>query len=314
MKHIFTNKEEYSFLNIAYKKITALKNIKIDREFTRQFAVNDLYLKKFLRNKKRKYKSLDQRNNFSDVKIIPSIIDSVSKGKLSLDKERINLHKKDLLVPIYFSQKTINIIIVMDMSKSISWFIPSIKPIINSITSNIKNLKNKLGLIVFNNNAAQIIHYPTKNIRNVIGSLNSIKVKGNTPLSEGMEKALNLFKKPKYDSKLNKNVILLVSDCFPEPLTGKYEKIMSEPAYQKVLNVSDKIQKTDVKFMIINPSPKSISKNFGHKLGIKSAKKAEGQYIRVYPKKNYNPFENKKWEVPEEDINYLQETFLGMIK
>lgn len=312
LKNSFSKNEESLFFNLHYKK-NIDKNRIVNKKNTKQFPVNDLQIMKFVKNKKRRYQKFSSRNNLLDICFVQSIINSITNRALSLDKGNINLSKQDLLVPLYFSKKSINIIIVMDMSKSVRWFVPNVESIINNIIKKAENWSCKLGLVVFNKNAANIIHYPTKNIRNIIGSINNIKVSGSTPLAQGIEKAFNIFNKPKYDSQFNKNIILLISDCFPEPIRGGYHNMFNEKEYIKVLNISDRIKNSDVQLMIINPSKKTMSKNWGHKLGRESAKRSDGKYIRLYPERNYNIISKHKWKISKEEIKKLNK-FLNILK
>ena len=312
LKNSFSKNEESLFFNLHYKN-NIDKNRIINKKNTKQFPVNDLQIKQLIKNKKRRYQRFSSTNNSLDICFVQSIINSITNRALSLDKGNINLSKKNLLVPLYFSKKSINVIIVMDMSKSVRWFVPNVESVINNIIKKAENWSCKLGLVVFNNNAANIIHYPTNNIRNIIGSINNIKVSGSTPLAQGIEKAFNIFNKPKYESRFNKNVILLISDCFPEPIKGGYVNMFEEESYQKVLNISDKIKNFDIQLMIINPSKKTISKNWGHKLGKESARRSDGKYIRLYPERNYNIISKHKWKISKEEIKKLNK-FLNILK
>lgn len=311
LKNSFSKSEESLFFNLHYKENIDTNNI-VNKKNTKQFPVNNLQITKFVRNKKRRYQKFSSRNNLSDICFIPSIINSITNRISRVDQESINLIKQDLLVPLHFSKKTINIIIVMDMSKSVRWFVPGVENIINNIINKTENWSCKLGLVVFNNNAANTIHYPTKNIKNIIGSINNIKVSGFTPLAQGIEKAFNIFNKPKYDSQFNKNIILLISDCFPEPISGGYHNMFNEKAYKKVLNISDRIKNSEVQLIIINPSKKTISKNWGHKLGKESAKRSDGKYIRICPERNYSLMGKQKWKIDKEEIKKLNK-FLDTI-
>lgn len=154
--------------------------------------------------------------------------------------------------------------------------------IISMLTAQASVSKDKLGLIVFQDDRAQIIHYPTSNIRHVIGTINTLTPKGKTPLSGGIKLALQTLEHSRFQVTGMSNAIVLLSDCFPEPITGEYEDQLDEPACQDILNVCDKIAAAKIKFLVINPGINGIKgyqKHLGYRLGKLAAERADGSFL-----------------------------------
>ena len=317
-KSLFIFEKKMSVKNIVnfILGLTKNKNIKRNRQSLPKYKTvikNKLSLKnknnanfsidpKSLRNirikfaKREKTNRLDKRNSGDflnegrihgfqkeknpNIAIIPTLLNSIKKGNYSLSKNKFNITSNDILYSKYDRKKIFNIMLVLDTSSSISWVIPNIEMIISSITINISNSKDKLGLITFNNNMAKIYHYPTFNFQQVIGTINNLKPKGKTPLSEGLELALQIFSKEKFKITGMKNLIILISDCFPEPLEGGYKDLLNEPSYKRVIATAQKIREKKVGFGIINPS-KDYEKNWGKILAKKCVNITRGRYIEI---------------------------------
>jgi len=159
-----------------------------------------------------------------------------------------------------------------------------IEKIIAMLTAQASASKDKMGLIVFQDDRAQIMHYPTINVRHVIGTINTLAPKGKTPLADGIKLAMQTLEQSRFQVTGMSNAIVLLSDCFPEPITGEYEDLIDEPVCQALLHQSEKIAPTNIKFLIINPSLSSIKdyeKHLGYRLGTLAAERAKGQFLNL---------------------------------
>ncbi len=224
-----------------------------------------------------------------NIAITPTIINAIQNGNYSLKKRKFNIQTKNFLYPKYEENVIYNIMLVLDTSKSISWVIPHIEKFISHITSNVSNSRDKLGLITFNDDIAQIFHYPTLNVKQVIGTINEIEAKGQTPLGEGLNLAINIFSKEQYKIPGMKNLIILISDCFPEPLEGGHKNLLDEPSYKLVISAAEKIKCEKIGFIIINPVAKDGEEiNWGKKLIKAIIDVTNAKYIEVNPSAKYN--------------------------
>jgi len=263
--------------------------------------------------KRKKFISIDNRNKYNNVKtkiitysatrkqddkfdLFHSVLYALESGSFTQNPFKINVNPNHYRYPVYSFKQVFNIMIVLDTSNSVSWVTQLIDKVIALITNSAKNSNDKLGLITFNNEKANIIHYPTKNIHQIIGSINNTKTKGLTPLSEGLKKAVNVFTQNRYNLPGMANVIILISDCYPEPMTYKYKDLLDEPICKEFLNECEKIAENKIKFLIINPilnDSKIKADRIGNRLAKSGVEKANGEIINLKGNVSLNIFDSK---------------------
>ncbi|MCD4817080.1 MAG: VWA domain-containing protein [Candidatus Cloacimonetes bacterium] len=239
--------------------------------------------------------------------VLPTILNSIRNGNYSLKEKKFHILKSDFLFPEYEENVIYNIMLVLDSSNSISWVIPHIEKFISYITSNASNARDKLGLITFKNDLAQIYHYPTLNVKQIIGTINKIETKGQTPLGDGLNLALQVLSREQYKIPGMKNLIILISDCYPEPLEGGHKDLLNEPSYKLVISVAEKIKEAKLGLIIINPTDDEKEKpSWARKLIDKIVSLTEAKYIEVHPEYKFSFLGDGKAVV---DDNTLTEFF-----
>lgn len=248
------------------------------------------------------------RDKSSNVAISPTIYNAIKQGSYSLEKSKFSIKTRDFLYPQYEQNSIYNMILVLDTSKSITWMINNIELIISRITTNAFHSRDKLGLITFQDNRALIHHYPTLNVKQVIGTINKIKAKGETPLGEGLNLALQVFSKKQYNLPGMKNIIIMISDCFPEPLEGRHKNLLDEPCYKAVISASEKIKKAKIDMVIINPSTQESKKSWNLKLIDKIRDVSNAKYIRIHPQMQSNSERESETCISKADSLLLTET------
>ncbi|MDA3813547.1 MAG: VWA domain-containing protein [Candidatus Cloacimonetes bacterium] len=298
MNKLFKQNEEKSKFSIDTKDLQKVRMSFAKREKTKHTGHrnNNLSLDKgrIIRYSK------EQSGNIA---ISPTIFNAIQNGNYSLKNRKFDIQTENFLYPKYEENVIYNIMLVLDTSKSISWVIPHIEKFISNITSNVSNSRDKLGLITFNDDIAQIFHYPTLNVKQVIGTINKIEAKGQTPLGEGLNLAVNIFSKEQYKIQGMKNLIILISDCFPEPLAGGHKDLLDEPSYKLVISAAEKIKCQKIGFIIINPAEKDEGElNWGKKLIKKVTDITNAKYIEVNPTTKYNLLKGETAFVDEEKL------------
>ncbi len=248
-----------------------------------------------------------QKNN-NQLALIPTIKNSIKNGNYNLNNKSFNIRKFDFLYPIPINKEQINMMVILDSSKSISWFVKYIEKFLPIITAYSFKKRDKIGYITYKNGSAHIIHYPTLNVQQIIGSINSTRIEGETPLSESLQLANQVFKKQQYNYPGMKNMILMISDCFPEPLEGGHKDIFDEPAYKKMISETKKIAENNIDLTIINPAQvKNNSYNWGRKLAKKLQTLYEINYLEINKPQNKNFFNSKEKMIEMELKNLVQE-------
>ncbi len=243
------------------------------------------------------------------VNVYQSIKAAITDGSFVRDPLHISIDDRHLRYPVYQSKQSLNTMLVLDISNSIKWILKFIEKVISALTIQARASKDKLGLIVFNNDRAQIMHYPTINIKHVIGTINTLQPKGKSPLAEGVKIALQALEHSRFQVVGMTNAIVLLSDCFPEPLSGEYADQMDEPVCQELLHVCDKIAETGIKFLVLNPcigKSKNYDKLLGYRLGTLAAERANGKHLNLEANMYTMPFaQHNDYEITSHGMQNL---------
>jgi Mg-chelatase subunit ChlD len=219
---------------------------------------------------------------------MPHIYQTIKAAILdaSFDRNPFHIHIKNrhFRYPVYQQKQNFNIMLVLDISNSVKWILKFMARIISMLTAQANASKDKLGLIIFNDDRAQIMHFPTTNIRHVIGTINTLAPSGASPLAEGMQLAMQTLEHSRFQVTGMSNAIVLLSDCFPEPITGEHKDPLDEPVCQQILHVCDKIAENKIKLLVLNPSLNNMThyeQQIGYTLGKKAAERANGNFLNL---------------------------------
>lgn len=255
----------------------------------------------------------NNKRNMQSPAIIPTLLHAVKNGGYSLSSRSFNLKKQHYQYPVYMQEEDFNIMLVLDSSHSTNWVIPHIEKFVKLITQNVSQARDKLGLITFNNDTAQIFHYPTLNVKQVIGTINELEVSGLTPLADGLNLAKQTMEREQYNVAGTKNIILLISDCFPEPVKGGFEDLLDEPCYVEAFKAAETISDSKTSLMIINPAvEEGKSKNWGQKLAEKIEAETNTKYLELHPKNMFKVFGTGDTVLDEDELHRFIESINEM--
>jgi Mg-chelatase subunit ChlD len=219
-----------------------------------------------------------------NIALLPSIITSlVNRGK-SEGKPKVKLHPTDLRIWVRQGRSPVTLVLIADASFSTYHFLPAVSKALLIVYRDAYRNRDRLGVIVFQKNSAQIMNHPTNNLRVALGNLARLTPSGFTPLADGLRKALQVFKHEKRRSPNFIPFAILISDCFPEPLTHKYVDLLEEPAYQETLKLSRDFRREKIPIVVINPAhgkTRSGTLYGGTKLGMKIAQISNGKYYGI---------------------------------
>lgn len=205
-------------------------------------------------------------------------------GSFVCNPYHIQISNRHFRYPVFQQKQNFNMMLVLDISNSVKWVLKFMAKIISMLTSDARAAEDKLGLIIFNDDRAQVMHYPTTNIRHVIGTINTLAPSGKTPLADGLKLAMQTLEHSRFQVTGMSNAIVLLSDCFPEPITNEHEDPMDEPVCQQILHVCDKIRDNKFKLLVLNPSLSDLphyDQQLGFKLGKKAAERADGNFLNL---------------------------------
>ena len=184
-------------------------------------------------------------------------------------------------------RSSVTLVLIIDASFSTHHFLPAVSRALSVVYRDAYRNRDRLGVIAFQKKTAQIMNHPTNNLRVALGHLATLVPSGYTPLAEGLRKALQVFKQEKKRSPNFIPFAILVSDCFPEPLTHKYVDLLEEPAYLEAMKVSQDFKREKIPVVVINPShgeDRNGKLKSGTRLGMKIAQISNGRYYGISEK------------------------------
>jgi magnesium chelatase subunit D len=217
------------------------------------------------------------------IAVLPTVKTAVLNGHYDLTRKTLAINIDDLRMWQLRSKVSMTIVLVIDASSSTRHFLQVLAQAIAIIYRDAYRKKDKLGLIVVKDNEARILIQPTRNYQLVLGKLVKIEASGLTPLASGLEKAFFTLKEARRREKEMLPCVVLVSDCFPEPLTHKYEDLFQEPAYQVVLQAAKIYEREKIPVVVINPYHGMVKGKLksGTKLGMMIAQITKGKYFGI---------------------------------
>ncbi len=198
------------------------------------------------------------------IALLQSILNAVKNGHFNPVSGHGNISRRDLLSWKRTTKESFNLILLADSSKSTSQFLGKFSDILNRLTGYFRKNKDRMGLILIQGKQAGILNNPSANYRVVTRSLLQIDIGGETPLASGLSRGLEMAAVEKLKNPGSRSLIILISDCAPEPLTGDYSDILEEPAYQDSIKAAKVIGARKIPMVIINPSFMSKDEHYPH--------------------------------------------------
>jgi magnesium chelatase subunit D len=224
-----------SELELDFNKLT-LQSTKSGLKLCRKnYSLKTSKKNKGRRNRK-SVTSADALGWIEDLSSVETVKNMVKNYKLNGSR---TLKRRDIMV--YNGEKTypIDVCIILDASISMSGKpIRAAKSFIRYLSV---NNKNRIGIVVFQENRVTAKLVFTKNVLTIKRFLTQIRPKGLTPLAAGLEEGLKLCQ----SSRLNNPVLLLITDG--QPTIGKWTDLPDKDA----IKVVQKIAKSKIKFCCI---------------------------------------------------------------
>ncbi len=175
-----------------------------------------------------------------------------------------------------------DIVIILDSSKSSSSYLDSIRLVLGRLFASYLSPSSRLGLISISEGNARKIFMPTTNRRRVFGQFSRLMPGGYTKLSDALKLAYLQVNTLKQMGR--KPMIIIVSDCFPEPVPLGLTDLWDSKLYRDVRAVVKNISNINVPIIVIDPSriPEQIaSTSPGRRLAHYIAERTSGNYVNI---------------------------------
>jgi Mg-chelatase subunit ChlD len=195
------------------------------------------------------------------------------------------LRRVDLMGWDKLERQSLTLVLVVDTSRSSHYYINVFRQILRSLAGQFQRKRDRIGLISLQGLAAQVLNHPTHNYRVVMNSMAKLAIHGESPLADGLLKALAMVKLERFRNPGSRSLVLLLSDCYPEPLTRQHQDLFEEPAYKNAVAAALLYRKENVNLLVINPACSGGGrlrerKGPGEKLSEILARSARGRLIK----------------------------------
>lgn len=186
--------------------------------------------------------------------VLNTVLDAIASGNYDLTKRSFHIAAENMRGWTRREYESLTLILLVDVSKSTWAFIKVFKEILSSLTDYFNRHNDRVGLISLQGMQAKIYSHPTHNFRVVARGLSRLKFHGETPIADGLYSALNMARLEKNKNPGSRSIVILLSDCFPEPLTLGSSDVMNDPAYRNSLNAAAQYKKEKITLLVINPA------------------------------------------------------------
>ncbi|HPQ38728.1 MAG TPA: hypothetical protein PLV45_00015 [bacterium] len=167
---------------------------------------------------------------------------------------RIEIRTMDYLGWERQVEESLTLVLAVDVSRSTVVFKDLFANIIRNLSAHFNRHRDRIGLISVCGWQAEILNHPSRNHRVVAKSILQLSILGESPLADGLMKSLDMVRMERTRNPGSKPIVILLSDCFPEPITHKYLDILDEPMYRDVIGAADLFRRRGVSLLVINPS------------------------------------------------------------
>ena len=260
----------------------------------------------------RNFRSTDYEKGVTPIALYQTIRNAMMKqGTISEGIEQPNIMGWEKM-----EKESMTLIFLIDVSNSTYPYISIFTDVLKTSVKHFTKNRDRIGLISLQGAQARIINYPTHNYRIIIKGLKNLTVHGETPLGDGIGKAITMAKTEKYKNPDANPMIVMLSDCYPEPVTNQYNDMLDEPIYRDAMNKSEHIKKTDVKFLLIKPMHYKEEENNmpGIRLAEEIIRRSGGRMMKLNPVHTFTGAGNSYSQIPRARIRdimtSIEDTFL----
>lgn len=176
------------------------------------------------------------------------------------------------------SSAKVTAMLVVDASRSSSGYLLGLSRMLEHVFASVFDPSSRVGLVVIENGVAQLRFSPTRNRLRVFGRMRELSPGGYTPLTE----ALRIAGRELGRTGASRGFLLLISDCYPEPLPPMCRSPWESDLYSEVRREAEMLGRRQIPVLIIDPSPGIVGENNpGRRLGRFIARTSGGVFASV---------------------------------
>jgi Mg-chelatase subunit ChlD len=152
------------------------------------------------------------------------------------------------------SRLQVTAMLVMDASRSSTTYLVSLSEVLRSLFERFFDPASKVGMVTIEEGTARLLFSPTRNRLRVFGRVKDLRPGGFTPLEQALRLArMELLRLRKLDT-IYRSFIILVSDCYPEPLPEGIAEPYESDLYKRVRLQATLLRGSRIPVAVIDPS------------------------------------------------------------
>jgi len=128
--------------------------------------------------------------------------------------------------------------------------------ILQSLAGQFQRNRDRMGLVALQGRQATVLHHPTHNYRIVTRHLRRLTFHGETPLADGLRKALAAARIERRKNPGSQSLVVLLSDCCPEPVAPGHYDLFEEPNYRDSRAAAGLFRKERVPLLVLLAGPR----------------------------------------------------------
>jgi Mg-chelatase subunit ChlI/Mg-chelatase subunit ChlD len=171
----------------------------------------------------------------------------------------LTIKVEDIRVKVREARTPLTVVILLDMSDSMSASLPNIRNAILSLHDVAYKKRDRIGLIVFKGSSATVLQPPTSNLNLLAVRLKDVGASDLTPLAAGMFQSWRLFRNERVRNRDIVPILVIISDGIANvPLTSPLSPFTRSRflnhAQADVIDAAFLLQREGVRTLVINPS------------------------------------------------------------
>lgn len=224
----------------------------------------------------------------------------------------LRLRRSDLMGWDKQERRSLTMILLADTSRSVHQYIEVFRQILQSMAGYFSQRRDRIGLITLQGRQARILNHPTHNYRVVTNRLGKLQIHGESPIADGLLKALEVAQLERFRNPSSRSLVVLISDCCPEPLTHRHDDLFDEPAYRDAIRHAGFFKKGRVQLLVINPActpahgPRAGRPGPGERLSERLASAAGGRLLKI-------PYRSSEQRVSAHELDRILEGMESLV-
>lgn len=202
------------------------------------------------------------RNNedLRDISVVGTLRAAAPYQKIRSGNGYIVVKSEDLRLKKRFRKTGLTVLLIVDSSASMRTndCMSLTKGIMEALIRDLYLKRDKIGIITFRHNSAEVILPITSNMHDACNRIEEIPVGGRTPLALGMDMALRLLKQEKYKNPEATPVIVLFSDGRPNVSCFGKEPI------DEALDFAREIHRKNIQAIFVDTEQNPMAMGYGY--------------------------------------------------